>query len=279
MMNKQQFSETTKIDFYNHYFDNTDYTVFRFDIGSYATRKIIREQISYTKGTVLEIGTGFSTLLEDLPYFTKFGVDISEKTIEHMKQLFAERKIDATLVAADAESLPFADNFFDVIVSSHTFEHIKNDAKALAECARVLKPGGELIIFVPGRINGTATEEEWLKLGHYRMYNRQRFNDLAATVADTMRLRSVTYPHKMHNLIWNRAKHSFRWANYPIKKWILRDGKTYEDRPLYQKAILPSVVHTLDFLDQFTIKSETNLLGAEFNVLACFEKKDDPLIS
>src|SRR5688572_7414270 len=113
-MNKQQFSEQTKIDFYNHYFDNTDYTVFRYDVGSFATRKIIKEQMRAKQGVVLEIGTGFSTLLEDLPNFTKFGIDISEQTINHMKQLFTQHKIDATLVAADAESLPFGNNFFDV---------------------------------------------------------------------------------------------------------------------------------------------------------------------
>lgn len=272
-MHKQKFSESTKIDFYNHYFDNTDYTVFRYDVGSFATRKIIKEQIRAKQGTVLEIGTGFSTLLEDLPNFTKFGIDISEATIEKMKKKFEERGIAATLIAADAEKLPFSDNFFDVIVSAHTFEHIPNDAKALAECARVLKPGGQLIIFVPGRIDGKATDEEWLKLGHYRMYNKQRFNELAAMVSDTLELTSLTYPHKVHNLIWNRVKHVFRWANYPIKKWLLRDGKTYEARPIYQKVILPAVVHSLDFLDRFTSKTEKNLLGVEFNVLVCFEKK------
>jgi len=278
-MNNKQFSEDTKIDFYNHYFDNTDYIVFRYDAGSVATRKIILKNIQTQQGTVLEIGTGFSTLLEDLPNFTKYGIDISEKTIAHMRDHFAQKNIQANLCAADAESLPFEANFFDVIVTSHTLEHIKDDLRVLQECARVLKPGGELIIFVPGRINGLATEEEWLRVGHYRMYNSTRFYELENNLAGKLDLKTVCYPHKIHNLVWNKLKHAFRWANYPIKKYILRDGKTYEARKTYQKVVLPIMVTLLDFLDRYTIHKEKNFLGTEFNVLARFEKPAPGIVS
>ena len=83
------------------------------------------------------------------------------ESIEKVKHLFKEKGINANLRVADATQLPFPDNFFDVIVSSHVLEHIENDVLCIKECARVLKPGGELILWVPGRINGKATEEEW----------------------------------------------------------------------------------------------------------------------
>lgn len=272
-LDNKNFSEDSKVDFYNRYFDTADHTVYRYDVGSFATRHLIIKQIRHTSGNLLELGTGCSTLLEDLPAFNKFGIDVSERTITQIKNHFEQKKIHATFMVADAESLPFESNFFDVIVTSHTFEHIKNDAQALAECARVLKPGGELIIFVPGRVDGIATEKEFLQLGHYRMYNRARFSDLEASTAGLLQLQSICFPHKVHNLIWNRLKHAVRWANYPIKKWIMRDNKTYEDRPVYQKLILPAVATTLDLLDACVIKKEKNLLGAEFNVLARFEKQ------
>jgi len=268
----KQFSEDTKIDFYNHYFDNTDYMVFRYDAGSVATRKIIRQHMSKKQGNVLEIGTGFSTLLEDLPNFEKYGIDISEKNIGSMNDHFARKSIQARLFVADAESLPFKSNFFDTIVTSHTLEHIKNDLKALEECARVLKPGGELIIFVPGRVNGIATDEEFARVGHYRMYNKTRFLDLEKQLAGNLLLKKICYPHKIHNLVWNKLKHVFRWANYPIKKWLLRDNKTYEARTTYQKVLLPVIVTLLDLLDTCTMHTEKNFLGTEFNVLARFEK-------
>ncbi len=272
MKTGNKFQEQESQKFYDHYFDTADYEVFRHDVGSFCTRSIIIKQIKHHYGSLLEIGTGISTMLEDLPQFQRFGIDISENTVAQVRNHFEKTGIDAQVTVANAESLPFDSNSFDVIISAHTFEHIKDDAKAFQECARILKPGGELIIFVPGRIDGTATPSEWEKLGHYRSYNKKRFMDLAKA-EPSLQMRSLLYPHKIHNLLWNRCKHAVRWLNYPIKKWIMRDNKTYEIRPFYQKALMPALVGTLDYLDRFTMEQEKNLLGTEFNVLACFEKR------
>lgn len=272
MKSGNKFQEQESQEFYNHYFDTADYEVFRHDVGSFCTRSIIIKQIQHRQGTLLEIGTGISTMLEDLPQFQRFGIDISDNTVAQVHNHFQKTGVNAQVLVADAQALPFDSNSFDVIVSAHTFEHIKHDDKAFQECARVLKPGGELIIFVPGRIDGTATQSEWEKLGHYRSYNYQRFLSLAQA-EPSLRMRSIFYPHKMHNLIWNRFKHAVRWMNYPIKKWVMRDNKTYEIRPSYQKFFMPALVGALDCLDRLTSKHQKNFLGSEFNVLACFEKK------
>jgi SAM-dependent methyltransferase len=47
------------------------------------------------------------------------------------------------------EKLAFAEQSFDVIIASDVFEHIDDDTAAVKECRRVLKPGGQLIVFVP----------------------------------------------------------------------------------------------------------------------------------
>jgi len=259
--------------FYNNMFAQDTYEIHRYDVGSYCTRQEIIKSIRHTSGTVLEIGTGISTLLEDLPTFDRFGIDIAPASIKRAQQIFKDRHVTANLQVADATKLPFSNNFFDVIVSSHVLEHIKDDAAVLQECARVLKPGGELILWVPGRTSGIATQAEWEKNGHYRMYNRKRFDDLHTTVQPSLVLTSLVYPHKMHNLVWNRAKHLVRWLNYPLKKWILRDNKTYEIRPTYKKIVLPIITKTLNVCDNLTRHSEKKFLGAEFNVLARFEKQ------
>lgn len=259
--------------FYNNMFAQDTYEIHRYDVGSYCTRQEIIKSIRHTSGTVLEIGTGISTLLEDLPNFEKFGIDIAPDSIKRAQQICKERHINANLQVADATKLPFANNFFDVIVSSHVLEHIKDDAAVLQECARVLKPGDELIFWVPGRVSGVATQAEWEKNGHYRMYNKKRFDDLETTVKPALKITSLTYPHKMHNLIWNKAKHLARWINYPIKKWILRDNKTYEIRPIYKKFLLPAITKTLNVCDHMTRHSEKKFIGTEFNVLVRFEKQ------
>ncbi|MEX2642948.1 MAG: class I SAM-dependent methyltransferase [Acetobacterales bacterium] len=52
-------------------------------------------------------------------------------------------------VRADLRDLPLPDASFDVLVSSHTLEHVPDDAPALAELGRVVRPGGWAAIMVP----------------------------------------------------------------------------------------------------------------------------------
>lgn len=54
----------------------------------------------------------------------------------------------ANTVTADAEDLPFEDNSFDIAVMDAVLEHIPDVGKAMAEVARVLKPGGQFIGYV-----------------------------------------------------------------------------------------------------------------------------------
>ena len=52
-------------------------------------------------------------------------------------------------VKMDIHQIPFADNFFDVVLCNHVLEHVDNDLQAMREIARVLKPGGFAILQVP----------------------------------------------------------------------------------------------------------------------------------
>jgi SAM-dependent methyltransferase len=49
----------------------------------------------------------------------------------------------------DITRIQFPDNTFDVLICHHVLEHVPDDAKAIAECFRVLKPGGEAYFSVP----------------------------------------------------------------------------------------------------------------------------------
>jgi ubiquinone/menaquinone biosynthesis C-methylase UbiE len=50
----------------------------------------------------------------------------------------------------DMRELPFGDSEFDAVVSSYAIDHLRRDerAKAIAEVARVLKPGGEFLLLI-----------------------------------------------------------------------------------------------------------------------------------
>ena len=75
------------------------------------------------------------------------GVDISEEVCLHARKKYG---VDAR--AGSAENIPFANSSFDLIVSFETIEHVRNPAAFLDECARVLQPGGRLIVSTPNKI-------------------------------------------------------------------------------------------------------------------------------
>ncbi len=93
-------------------------------------------------------------------------------------------------VKADILDLPFKDNGFDMIFCNHVLEHIEDDAKAMSELYRVLKPNGIGIFQVPQDLslektyedpNITTAEERKKHFGQYdhvRIYGKDYFNRL-----------------------------------------------------------------------------------------------------
>lgn len=100
-------------------------------------------------GRVLEVGvgTGISLPLYS-PNVRIFGTDISEAMLKKAKQRVVEGRLKNIegLAVMDAEKLEFPDNSFDVVMAQYVVTAVPNPEKALDEFARVLRPGGELII-------------------------------------------------------------------------------------------------------------------------------------
>src|ERR1700758_1342239 len=100
-------------------------------------------------GRVLEVGvgTGISLPLYS-PNVRIFGTDISEAMLKKAKQRVAEAHLKNIegLAVMDAEKLEFPDNSFDVVMAQYVVTAVPNPEAALDEFARVLRPGGELII-------------------------------------------------------------------------------------------------------------------------------------
>ena len=72
------------------------------------------------------------------------GIDRSEEACVH-----AARRYGLPAVTADAEALPFPEQFFDMIVSFETLEHLAEPRRFVAECARTLRSDGLLILSTP----------------------------------------------------------------------------------------------------------------------------------
>ncbi|HSJ97670.1 MAG TPA: methyltransferase domain-containing protein, partial [Myxococcota bacterium] len=78
------------------------------------------------------------------------GVDVSEPAIAHARSAYAQVG-NAAFVAASCTRMPLPDASFDVAVSFETLEHIGEQEAFLDELARVLKPGGVLLLSSPNK--------------------------------------------------------------------------------------------------------------------------------
>src|SRR6202041_1603195 len=100
-------------------------------------------------GRVLEVGVGTGiSLPQYAPNLRIFGTDISELMLRKAKARVTElglRNVEG-LAVMDAEKLEFPDNSFDVVMAQYVVTAVPNPEKALDEFARVLRPGGEIII-------------------------------------------------------------------------------------------------------------------------------------
>lgn len=92
-------------------------------------------------------------------------------------------------VCASLLALPFADCTFDVVGAFDVLEHCEPESQAMAELARVLTPGGRLLMSVPAY--QWAWTDHDVQAGHYRRYTRRRL--LAAVESAGLEVRRATY--------------------------------------------------------------------------------------
>lgn len=127
---------------------NTDLHGYGEEIRSELRKRIPRGK----KLKVLDVGTGFGINVAFLARWLSKGsavwtVDPSKEVLSDVKAALDEESARLVRFAvATADDLDFPDGFFDVVVSVMVLHHIEKLQPALKEMARVLKPGGPLVI-------------------------------------------------------------------------------------------------------------------------------------
>lgn len=71
------------------------------------------------------------------------------KSAPNIDYLSADLDMPTAMVKMDITNITFPDHTFDVIICNHVLEHVPDDAKAMRELYRVLKPGGWAILQTP----------------------------------------------------------------------------------------------------------------------------------
>jgi ubiquinone/menaquinone biosynthesis C-methylase UbiE len=120
---------------------------------------------------VLEVSCGTGYLL------TKYAgevdasaIDLNAKMVEMTSENLRKAGLTADVQQADVEALPYANESFDTVLNTMAFSGYPNSQAALTEIARVLKPGGRLVLIDVGYPDddnrlGTLLTELWRKSG------------------------------------------------------------------------------------------------------------------
>ena len=110
-------------------------------------------------GKILEIGVGTGLSFDDYDDSTEItGIDLSEPMIARARTRAASGRYPYVkgLAVMDAHNLRYPDATFDCVVAQFVITLVENPERVLSECARVVRPGGQIIL-----VNHLYSEKGW----------------------------------------------------------------------------------------------------------------------
>jgi len=149
-------------------------------------RETLKRMDLYSCRNLLDVGCGTGVLLEKLknrhPGIHLTGIDSTQEMLDiAAKRLPEDIHIERSL----AESLPFEDSSFDIVVSCNMFHYIRKPVAALKEAKRVLKETGTIVItdwcddYIPCRICNLFLR--YFNAAHYKIYGKEALHALLSS--------------------------------------------------------------------------------------------------
>jgi SAM-dependent methyltransferase len=111
-------------------------------------------------------------------------------------------------VCGSAMALPFLDEAFDVVCAFDVVEHCEDDALAVGELARVLAPGGRMLLSVPAY--QWAWSDHDVQAGHHRRYTRRRLSGLVEGTGMTILRSTYAFGSVFPLFVAERARRRLR---------------------------------------------------------------------
>ncbi len=156
----------------------------------------------HLRGPILEVGAGHGDLTAR---FAQFGhvhaTDISDRCLDRLRTRFADEErvtvgtLDITSPPSDnggRAGVPLADSFGSAVLVN-VLEHLADDVAALARLGELVRPAGNVVIFVPafaalyGRFDAL--------IGHHRRYRKSSLDAVFRSAGlETVELRYVNLP-------------------------------------------------------------------------------------
>lgn len=173
------------------------------------TKQVLPYLRQYPNCRLLDIGCGWEAkLLRAVAPHIHSGIGVDFKAT-----LIKSEKIETQSLTLQ-DKLPFKDASFDFITMLAVLEHLENDYLILEECARLLVPGGGLLITVPSRYAKHVLEFLAYKLrlinsdeirDHKRYYNKQDVVSLVERVHGLNLQEHVYFQLGFNNRIFIKA--------------------------------------------------------------------------
>jgi len=124
---------------------------------------------------ILDVGTGTGLQLRAIhelaPHLALYGLDLSEAAIQAAAKALAGMEVD--LRAGSISATTYQDDFFDIVTCNASMSYWENPADCFNEIYRILKPGGQVMLFEPQKdfdleealdtIRENMAEKGWLR--------------------------------------------------------------------------------------------------------------------
>lgn len=165
-------------------------------------RSFVVELLEGTGGAALDLGCGPGVLLPALleRCASVAAVDLSPEMLERARAAVADLpgRERVRFAQGSADAIPFADRTFDLVVCIGVISYWPDAGAGLAEIARVLRPGGTLILQASNLLAPREIEERLLRGPYQRIMTRLTGRDLRDTAG--LRLRAYR-PRRLDALL------------------------------------------------------------------------------
>lgn len=213
---------------FQDFFEQAEYVALKNHLYNYRLRKraIGQAMRGESISRVLEVGSGISPIVSEDGRVVYS--ELSPLACRTLKTITPR----GSHVAADATRLPFAPEAFSQAIASEVIEHIEDDRAALRELARVLQPGGHLMLTVPHRRGYYGADDRYVK--HWRRYD---WADIAERLDEAgfrpVHVRKVLGPFEKvvmslavycFEFVSRRGGSSSRGWQWPASLWAFANG-------------------------------------------------------
>ncbi|MEX0940397.1 MAG: class I SAM-dependent methyltransferase [Candidatus Babeliales bacterium] len=186
----------------------------------------------FHKKKILEVGIGAGT--DFLQWIRAgsfaYGIDLTQEALDNTKKRLALENLQAhELQTADAENLPYQNNFFDCVYSWGVIHHSPDTVKCLEEIIRVTKPNGVIKIMIYNRYSLFAFYR-WFLAGFCKgrpfkslswiLYNHQESKGTKAYTFKEIKKILKLYPVEISQLDATVTKHDLLYYKSKPIQWF-----------------------------------------------------------